>query len=144
HKIWLATNHRPRITGTDEAIWRRIRLIPFSVQFHEPGEGKPEKDKKLAETLKAELPGILAWAVQGCLKWQEQGLGTAPEIKQATDSYRAEEDIFGMFLDDCTISKPDAQTKTKDLYTRHVKWCEDNGERLVAKSVWGQPSRAGI
>jgi len=69
-KIWLATNHRPTIQGTDDAIWRRVRLIPFNQQF----TGK-QRDPKLRQKLEAELSGILAWALRGCLEWQRMGLG---------------------------------------------------------------------
>ncbi|MCZ6625864.1 MAG: phage/plasmid primase, P4 family, partial [Deltaproteobacteria bacterium] len=70
HKIFMAVNHKPVIRGTDSAIWRRIRLVPFTVTFPED-----EQDKKLPEKLKAELPGIFNWTVQGCLAWQREGLG---------------------------------------------------------------------
>src|SRR5690606_13257700 len=70
HKIILATNHKPKVHGTDFAIWRRLQLVPFGVKF----EGE-RKDKTLPAKLLAELPGILAWCVRGCLEWQERGLG---------------------------------------------------------------------
>ena len=70
HKVFLATNHKPVITGTDHAIWERIRLIPFTVTIP-----KEQRDTTLPDKLLAELPGILAWAVQGCLTWQQEGLG---------------------------------------------------------------------
>jgi len=73
-KLWLSTNHRPEVRGTDHAIWRRIRLIPFNVKFHDPGEGEPMKDLTMEDRLTAELPGILAWVVAGCLLWQRERL----------------------------------------------------------------------
>src|SRR5262249_13180590 len=69
-KLWLAVNHKPMVQGTDHAIWRRIRLLPFTATI--PAD---EQDKRLMEKLQAELPGILRWAVEGCLAWQcEDGL----------------------------------------------------------------------
>ena len=73
HTIWLAANHKPVIRNTDVAIWRRIRLVPFDVVI--PPQ---DRDSDLPDKLKAELPGILAWAVRGCLEWQEQGLAAPP------------------------------------------------------------------
>ena len=92
HTIFLATNHKPEIRGTDHSIWRRIRLVPFNVTI--PDE---QQDRQLPEKLRAEYPGILAWAVRGCLDWQRHGLGIPEEIKHATQNYRSEMDIIGTF-----------------------------------------------
>src|SRR5262249_1677210 len=92
-KLWLAANHKPVIKGTDYAIWRRIHLIPFSVQF----EGE-HKDTELAAKLLTELPGILAWAVRGCLAWQRDGLRPPEMVQAATEEYRKEMDVVGNFL----------------------------------------------
>jgi putative DNA primase/helicase len=91
-KLWLAANHKPVIRGTDTAIWRRIRLVPFTVEIPEG-----ERDPELPNRLRAELPGILAWAVQGCLLWLESGLGVPDQVRAATDAYRRESDILGAF-----------------------------------------------
>lgn len=79
HKVLLATNHKPEVRGTDHAIWRRLRLIPFDIVIPDA-----EQDKMLPKKLEAELKGILAAAVQGCLEWQRLGLGLPDEVKQAT------------------------------------------------------------
>jgi putative DNA primase/helicase len=79
HKLWLSTNHKPEIRGTDAAIWRRIRLVPWTISIP-----PAEQDKKLPEKLRAELPGILAWVVQGCLQWRRGGLQAPEEVRQAT------------------------------------------------------------
>ncbi|HYU47276.1 MAG TPA: phage/plasmid primase, P4 family, partial [Terriglobales bacterium] len=92
-KLWIACNHLPTIRGTDHAIWRRIRLIPFTVTI--PDE---QQDKKLPGKLQAELPGILRWAIQGCLAWQEQELSTPSEVIAATKDYRALMDVIGGVL----------------------------------------------
>lgn len=93
HQIWLATNHKPKITGTDHGIWRRVKLIPFEATF----SGKQE-DKKMKEKLAEEMPGILSWAVQGCLKWQREGLETPKVVLEATKEYRVESDEIGQFI----------------------------------------------
>ena len=97
-KLWLATNHKPEIRGTDYAIWRRIRLIPFNVTIPED-----QRDPDFPSKLKTELPGILTWAVQGCLAWQQYGLQPPAEVRTATDRYQAEMDVLAAFLADCCV-----------------------------------------
>jgi len=92
-KIFIATNHKPVIRGTDHAIWRRIRLVPFSVTFPEK-----KQDKNLLAALKDEYPGILNWLIEGCLRWQTEGLGAPPAVREATEKYRTEMDVIGSFL----------------------------------------------
>jgi putative DNA primase/helicase len=123
-KLWLATNHRPSIHGTDDAIWRRIKLIPFERQF----SGK-QRDSKLREKLESELPGILAWAVRGCLEWQRVGLGTPPVVEKATLSYRQESDHYGRFLAECCTDRPRDEVSGSDLFDAYVQWCSRVKER---------------
>jgi putative DNA primase/helicase len=85
HKVLLCTNHKPKIKETKDAIWRRLRLIPFTVRI--PDE---EQDKELPRKLRVESPGILAWCVRGCLEWQRHGLAEPDEVKAATKKYRIE------------------------------------------------------
>ena len=127
-KLFLATNHRPAIKGTDHAIWRRIRLVPFEVTI--PPE---EQDKNLPEKLRAELPGILAWAVRGCLGWQQDGLGQPPEITRATANYRQEMDTFGGFLRDRCVVDEESRVATGDLYRTYKTWCESTGEKPLTQ-----------
>jgi putative DNA primase/helicase len=132
-KLWLHTNHKPTIYGTDLAIWRRIRLVPFTVTI--PPD---EQDRDLGRKLQAELPGILAWAVQGCLAWQRDGLGAPEEVTQATQDYRAEMDKLGGFLSDCCVLDAKAQAQAGDLYQAYKDWCEANGEREVSGTRFGR------
>lgn len=127
-KVWLACNHRPVIKDTSHAMWRRIRLIPFDITIPEG-----EQDKELPKRLRAESAGILAWMVQGCLKWQTEGLGMPEEIKAATEGYRAEQDTLAAFLSDCTIADTSGQVKASDLYEAYEKWSEENGERPLSQ-----------
>src|SRR5215472_622486 len=90
HKLWLAFNHKPVISDESPAMWRRIRLIPFVEHF----EGA-RKDPALPEKLKAEGPGILNWAIQGCLKWQQEGLEAPQAVAEATEAYAVESDSLG-------------------------------------------------
>ena len=132
HKIWLATNHKPVIRGTDLAIWRRIRLIPFNVTIP-PGE----QDIRLPQKLREELPGILSWAVRGCLEWQKHGLGVPEEVKNATEGYRAEMDVIAQFLDEACVINPMAKARASDLYKSYTAWCEENGERALSQRSFG-------
>ena len=130
-KLWLAANHKPTIKGTDHAIWRRIKLIPFDITI--PDE---EQDKKLIEKLKGELSGILTWAVQGCLDWQREELQTPDDVKAATNDYRNEMDEIGIFLTDCCILSPNARTNPTNLYDAYKKWCEDTGETVLSQRAF--------
>ncbi len=122
-KIFFTTNHMPNIDGTDTGIWRRIRLIPFTVTISEE-----DKDKKLPEKLQAELPGILRWAVEGCLKYQKEGLGLPAEVIAATKQYRTEMDKLEGFISECCTIDPSQKTTTKNLWFTYEYWCRDNGE----------------
>jgi putative DNA primase/helicase len=122
-KLFLAVNHKPKITGSDHAIWRRIRLIPFNYPI------PPEKrDKEIVSKLSAELPGILRWAVEGCLLWQREGLEPPPTVKAATDDYRAEMDVLGDFIAECCETDPSAKTPFKDIYNKYRLWSIANNE----------------
>ena len=132
HKVFFGTNHKPVIKGTDYAIWRRIRLVPFEITIPEG-----ERDKNLPEKLKAEASGILAWAVRGCLTWHEQGLGVPDEVKAATDSYREEMDALGEFLKDRCRLNPEARVSSKDLFECYSLWCQDNGQEPVGQRGFG-------
>lgn len=129
-KLWLVTNHRPRVDGDDDAIWRRLRLVPFEQNF----EGR--EDRELDIKLAAELPGILTWAVEGCLAWQRDGLGTAGAVTRATREYRQDEDVLGAFLTDrCTLN---GATPVADLREAYEAYCRDLGEKPLSGSALGR------
>lgn len=124
-KLLLASNHKPRISGTDNGIWRRIKMIPFTVAVPEP-----QQDRHLADKLQAELPGILNWCLDGCREWQQQGLNPPAEVKQATNGYREDSDPISAFLEECvTFEDPDARIQAKILYEKYQTWIETTGER---------------
>lgn len=122
-KLWLATNHKPRVLGTDEAIWRRIRLIPFSITIP-----KELRDHKLAEKLKAESSGILNWCLAGFRDWQAGGLGEPECVSAATADYRASQDVLGSFLAAKTDLVPNGEARAAELYAAYRQWTEANGE----------------
>jgi putative DNA primase/helicase len=134
-KIFLSTNHKPRITGTDDAIWDRLRLVPFLIRI--PEEERRPMEQMLAE-FDAELAGILNWAVQGCLDWQRHGLGEPPEVRIATLDYRGEMDTLGEFLADCCLLRPDARVSSHDLYEEYKRWATDAGERVWSHKRFAQ------
>ncbi len=132
-KLWFGTNHKPEIRGTDHAVWRRIRLIPFQVVIPDT-----EQDRNLPEKLRAEFPGILAWAVRGCLAWQKEGLGMPEAVSQATADYRASMDIIGNFLAECTVAEPGASVGATDLYKAYVAWCKQVQEQAETQRKFGE------
>ncbi len=131
-KIVLSTNHKPVIRGTDLGTWRRLRLIPFTVTIPED-----ERDETLPEKLRAELPGILNWALDGCRDWLENGLGMPEEVKGATKAYHDEMDIVGKWLTECCAEHPHAIVSAKQLYVSYVGWAEENGERCESQNKIG-------
>jgi putative DNA primase/helicase len=133
HKIIVAANHKPEVRGTDHAIWRRIRLVPFDVTI--PDE---EKDPKLPAKLRGELPGILRWAVEGCLEWQRNGLRAPGSVLAATEGYREEQDQIGRWLTESTITDADASESATGLYVSYSKWCDVGGERSVTQTRFGR------
>jgi putative DNA primase/helicase len=132
HHLWLAVNHKPVIRGTDPGIWSRIRLLPFSVSF----DGR--EDKALKMRLLEELPGILAWAVEGCLNWQKNGLRLPESVKIATAEYRAESDIFARFVEDVCIVGEYVSAKAKTLHSAYKVWAEQAGETVLSETAFGR------
>ena len=133
HHLWLATNHKPQIKGTDEAIWSRVSLIPFTVLIP-----KEERDPALKEKLRAEWPGILAWAVRGYLRYQQDGLQEPPEVTSATSDYRRTMDIISDFLEERCCQALEAQCTAAELYEAYTRWCDHSGEKPVRKVEFGQ------
>ncbi len=132
-KLFMCTNHKPRIKGTDLAIWRRVKLIPFTVQIPED-----EQDKRLKEKLLLELPGILNWALEGCTAWQKDGLYFPKAVVEATKEYRIDSDIFGTFLSErCEVGKAFDLTAAA-LYLSYENWCDESGERAISKTALGR------
>jgi len=133
YKIWLAVNYKPEVTDTTFSFWRRIQLIPFEVVFN-----KDKADKKLAEKLLKELPGILNWAIEGCLRWQEKGLVPPQKVTDATQDYQSEMNIVKQFLDDKTIVKEDAFVPFNKLFEAYCKWAGELHENLMTGNMFGR------
>ena len=132
-KLWFSANHKPRIVGTDHAIWRRIKTVPFQARF----EGKAV-DADLEEKLRAEWPGILRWAVEGCVLWQSSGMKEPDEVRLATIEYRCSQDILAPFIDECCTVEGDCDVAIGDLYAAYKRWAENSGEKVQSKKRLGQ------
>lgn len=124
-KIWIATNHKPTVRGTDFGIWRRIKLIPFEVNIP-----KEKVDKNLKYKLRQEFPQILAWAVEGCMKWQKEGIQEPECVLNATQDYKQEMDLIAGFVDQCIVIDYTADNKimASDLFGIYSRWAKQNNE----------------
>lgn len=136
-KIWLATNHKPIIRGTDDGIWRRLMLIPFDVQI--PDE---KVDKDLKYKLKREEVGILNWAVDGAVMWQKEGLNPPQSVLDASQEYRSEMDTLDLFVNDkCEVYK-DYEAPAGQLFKLYKQWAMDNSEYSMSKQKFGSEMKA--
>lgn len=131
-KLWIACNHKIIVRGTDKGIWRRMRLIPFEAEFEDKND-----DKDLASKIETEYPQILAWAIQGCLEWQKEGLEMPDEIRNATNEYRDEMDIVRSFAKDKIKAKPGNKIKASLVYTAYKQWARDGNEYMMSNQKFG-------
>lgn len=147
HKIILLTNCRPAVAGTDDGIWRRLRLVPFEVRFIDPNEPAAQgkrvaralrQDKGLPGKLRAEHPGILRWLVDGCLEWQRHGLTLPKQVLEATGQYRMEEDTVGEFLQDACLVGPGHKGRAGDLFVGYQTWCDFSGVPALKQKTFGE------
>ena len=132
-KLLFSANHKPIVRGSDHAMWRRVQLIPFTVTIPE-GERNPH----LADELRDELPGILAWAVEGCLLWIEQGLRPPARVVAAVAEYRTESDTIGRFIEECCDQDPTVATPSKAIYARYTAWADSVGEHKLSANMLGR------
>jgi putative DNA primase/helicase len=124
-KIGFATNEVPRLTSQGYAMRRRLHIIPFDRTFYAPEDGKqPVRDETLRERLRDELPGILAWAVRGCLSWQAQGLHPPARVIEETQELFESFDSLADFLDECCTIHPRAQVESGTLWSAYLDWCD--------------------
>lgn len=136
-KLIVAGNHKPGLRSVDEAIRRRLHLIPFTVTI-----GEEERDANLAEKLKAEYPGILRWAIEGCLAWQKEGLNPPAIVRDATSQYLAAEDAIGRWIEERCVLDPHCWCSSTALYRDHEDWCEQAGERCGSQKRFTQSLEA--
>jgi P4 family phage/plasmid primase-like protien len=155
YKIFVCGNHKPRLGTVDEAIKRRLLLVPFTVCIPED-----ERDPDLMGKLAEEHPAILRWAIDGCLEWQSTGLNPPATVREFTSEYFQDQDTLKQWLDECTrVDGPHTFTRTGELYASWKTWCDAGGLRpgsikafseAVAnknfrkKTIRGYPGFAGI
>ena len=132
-KLWMATNHKPIIRGTDDGIWRRMAIIPFKVQIP-----KYAVDKQLTAKLKRELKAILNWAVEGYQMWQAIGLAEPKTVAEQRDSYRKEMDPVEAFIEERCIRDADEREKSSELYQSYKEWATSNGEYVMSHTKFGK------
>lgn len=126
-KLWMATNHKPIIRGTDTGIWRRIHMIPFDVQIPED-----KVDKNLTHKLKAEMTAIFKWCIDGCLMWQREGLQMPVAVLKSVREYRREMDVISAFIEDkCTL---EGAVQASTLYAAYVSWADSNNEYCMSNT----------
>lgn len=124
----LSGNHRPHLQAVDEAMRRRLHLVPFDQ--HIPAA---ERDPHLPERLREEWPGILRWMIEGCLRWQRHGLQPPGRVTDTTDDYMAGEDTLGNWLDAATVEDLYAFESSANLYADYAAWCGQAGERAMSR-----------
>lgn len=132
-KLWLATNHKPIIRGTDDGIWRRLMLVPFAVKIPDN-----RVDKDLKYKLQREEVGILNWAVEGALKWQREGLQAPASVCEASRTYRNEMDVTSEFMDECCVVGDHEMVRAGELYQRYKHWATDNSQYLMNSTKFGK------
>jgi putative DNA primase/helicase len=132
-KYFLLVNDKPVIRGMDEGVWSRLRLIPFLVTIPEA-----ERDANLGEKLRDELPGILNWAIEGCMQWHRHGMETPKAVTDATQEYREEMDVVGAFIQARCVVQAGASVPTKDLYEAFAAWCKETGTYAKTPNAFGR------
>jgi putative DNA primase/helicase len=136
-KLLISGNHKPSLSSVDEAIRRRFHLIPFVVTI--PPE---ERDLELADKLKAEWPGILAWMIKGCLHWRRDGLRPPAAVIEATNEYlNAEDSLANWLADQCELD-PRSFTSVRALFASWKSWTERSGEATGSKKAFSENLKA--
>lgn len=134
HTPILVTNHLPKVSGDDPAIWRRLRVIPFDVVIP-----AAEKDGHLEETLQLNADAILSWAVMGYADYTDRGgLDEPDKVTAATHRYQLDSDALGRFINDCCLTNPHAYATTGELFERWCQWATDDGTEHGSRKVFGQ------
>ncbi len=132
-KLWMATNHKPFIRGTDDGIWRRMAIIPFTVQIPQH-----KVDKQLKNKLRREMKGILNWVVEGYQEWKRTGLNEPKIIKDQRNDYRTEMDVTELFIEECCYRKQGKREKAKDLYHAYSQWARENNQYVMNSTKFGK------
>jgi putative DNA primase/helicase len=128
-------------------MWRRIRLVPFAVTFHDPDTADPDilndpripkQDKELSKKLLVELPGILRWCVEGCMQWRQDGLTLPEEVSLATEDYRRAMNNVEQFVREGCLTGEHYSVRAKTLYESYGRWCEYNEQHPCTQTTFGK------
>jgi phage/plasmid-associated DNA primase len=148
HIVIVAANHKPEVRGTDKGIWRRIKVVPWTVSIPEG-----ERNRNLPVELAAELEGILAWAVRGAVEWYQHGLEEPAEVRAETDAYQKDMDVLASFIFERCVEGPGITAVSSQLFKAWEMWCWDNNEdpgtqkkfsgRLMARGYEKDQATAG-
>jgi P4 family phage/plasmid primase-like protien len=132
YKLVISTNHKPRVLGTDDGVWRRIKQISCDLKLEEH-----EVNRELINELLMELDGILNWAVEGLKMWKSEGLSMTARMKAEIAEYRQNEDVIGLFLDECTVRASSSHSiNVQALYDAYEAWTKRSGEKAWAKKTF--------
>ena len=141
--LWLAANSRPRAAAGDSGLWRRLVQVPFVTVIPED-----ERDPKVKQTLIADQSAraaVLAWAVRGAIEWQRDGLAIPDSVRSYTQSYRAEQDDVGAFVDERCVLTETSRVKAADLYSAYREWAAETGVAVLSpKAVAARLAERGL
>jgi len=130
-KLWIRGNHKPKVSGIDEGMWRRLQLLPFNYRIPED-----ERDPNLTTALREELPGILNWALEGHAEWRRRGLNPPDEVQLAAKRYREDVDLLGQFINDRCECGPEFTAKSEELCNAYNHWQHQNGNESVGSHIF--------
>jgi putative DNA primase/helicase len=136
-KLVIAGNHKPALSGVDEAIRRRFHLVPFTVTIAEGA-----RDKNLPDKLRTEWPGILAWMIEGCLSWLDSGLNPPATVQAATATYLSEEDSLAQWVEECCITGKEQWGTGARLWDSWKAWAETNKEPPGTRKAFAEAMAA--
>ncbi|MBO0793123.1 MAG: hypothetical protein J2P36_19550, partial [Ktedonobacteraceae bacterium] len=131
-KLWLATNHLPSIPEQTPAIWRRLKLLPFTVSFEN------RENRTLSEQFHKDAPAILAWAVQGFRLWRQYGMPEPPRVIQALEAYRADQDELADYITNRFDHVADHVTPAHAIYRDYYIWATDAHIRPLSETAFGR------
>lgn len=132
-KCIIDTNYLPQIVGTDNGIWRRVRVVPFEYTV-----SKDKLNKNLLNELKQAKKAVLVWLVKGAIKYYENGLGTCEAVAKATKKYRKSQDTLGGFIDACIKEEAGAEVRARALYEAYIAYCNDNFLNPMSETKFGK------
>jgi putative DNA primase/helicase len=141
HHLWLMTNHKPRIRGSDHGIWRRLKVIPFNIKFENVSDNPETEhpiDPNLRAALVSELPGILKWGIEGAREFFKNGLDEPETIKKATAEYRSEEDVLEQFITATCVVAREAEVQAGQLHRAFVEWAQSEAIRPWSTTMLGR------